>query len=64
MIYLCNVTCGQVVVCLGTLLSPLAMSRLDCRHLNSLLLAATALATTGLGISFTWRLGATLGGWH
>ena len=51
-------------MCLGTLLSPLAMSRLDCRHLNSLLLAATALATTGLGLSFTWRLGATLGGWQ
>ena len=53
-----------MVVCLGTLVSPLAVSRVDCRHLNTALLAATALATLGLGLSFTWRLGTALGGWH
>ena len=54
----------KVVVCLGTLVSPLAVSRVDCRHLNTALLAATALATLGLGLSFNWHMGTALGGWH
>ena len=53
----------KVVVCLGTLVSPLAVSRVDCRHLNSALLAAAALATLGLGLSFSWHMGTALGGW-
>ena len=44
----------QSMITLGYLTSPLLLTRLDCRHLNTIFLSLTGLGMAVMGLSLTW----------